>query len=972
MVFFNYALRKLNAKIVYYGPGLCGKTTNLVWIHDHFEGGERGKMISLATEGDRTIFFDLLPLEIGSIRGMDVTLQLYTVPGQVHYNSTRQLVLRGADGVVFVADSQRAMQSSNIDSFKNLQENLLLQGISLDGFPHALQFNKRDLKNLVTIEELNDDLNHYSVPIFEAVATEGVGVQETLEGIVKLVMRNLRQRYEGATAGARTPGVEDPQIQVPDIPPAPPPGPTEVVSPEPPEPISFADGPTSVDELSLPPEELPEPSIEELDVPAEPPPEEEPASPEELLGPAIAEPLMPDDPAKTIDFSRSAGADPFGGLGGGFEDEVSTSVYDLNDDSAIDFDELKKLDAPAEVPEPPLAEDPTILAEPSSEEETPVGEDIPQVDLPEVEIVDTVAGATLPEVPEEAPAEFDFESTDAGMKTQELSQVSDEDPMGAFDFDAPPPDEADVPDFELEEVDSLPDLDPLSEAEPMSEFEPEPRDFAIAPEAPEIEPEIPEIEVETIPPLAEAEIPEIPEEPAAVDVLQAPPPQRPAAEGPYVDRIEAPSPFAPDAETPREAPEVFEALRATAEAEVEETIPEAPAIEPVMELPPDEPAEELTGEEPIAEIVPGEEELVAEAAGDESDTDLDGEVWEEPFAEEAVAEAAAEEPFDDFAVEEPVEGPSEQPEVEPQVEPTAEEPVAELAAEDTGEPTADQLLAQVMESGAVPAVEEVPPEEPTDLEAVEEIAVEEPETELVTGPWGEPTEEDVETETAVEEPEADSAAEAWEEPTEDEAVAETVVEEPETEFAAESWEEPTEEEAVADEPFEEVTAAESDEEPEISDQEEEEEPPIEEEPEAFESTPSDEAEEEEPAAAADALEEGPFEAKPQEPVVVGSDDPWTEEELSDVYRVSEVEKAEQVAAIEAATPRAVDVQAEDNQLHLRLQGTGAIVEAGQVRALDIEVPVPGAWVGNKRVTLQLRLTLVPDMEDEDDGSGSPS
>ena len=108
MVFFNYALRKLNAKIVYYGPGLCGKTSNLQWIHDHFEGGHRGKMISLATEGDRTIFFDLLPLEIGKIRGMEVTLQLYTVPGQVHYNSTRQLVLKSADGVVFVADSQAA------------------------------------------------------------------------------------------------------------------------------------------------------------------------------------------------------------------------------------------------------------------------------------------------------------------------------------------------------------------------------------------------------------------------------------------------------------------------------------------------------------------------------------------------------------------------------------------------------------------------------------------------------------------------------------------------------------------------------------------------------------------------------------------------------------------------------------------------------------------------------------------------
>ena len=147
MVFFNYALRKLNAKIVYYGPGLCGKTTNLQWVHDNFEGGDKGKMVSLATEGDRTIFFDLLPLDIGKIRGMDVTLQLYTVPGQVHYNSTRQLVLRGADGVVFVADSQRAMQSSNIDSLKNLDENLGLQGVNLAEFPHVIQFNKRDLES---------------------------------------------------------------------------------------------------------------------------------------------------------------------------------------------------------------------------------------------------------------------------------------------------------------------------------------------------------------------------------------------------------------------------------------------------------------------------------------------------------------------------------------------------------------------------------------------------------------------------------------------------------------------------------------------------------------------------------------------------------------------------------------------------------------------------------------------------------
>lgn len=200
MVFFNYALRKLNAKIVYYGPGLCGKTTNLQWIHDHFEGGQKGKMISLATEGDRTIFFDLLPLEIGTIRGMEVTLQLYTVPGQVHYNSTRQLVLRGADGVVFVADSQRTMQKSNEDSFRNLRENLLLQGIDRKGFPHVLQFNKRDLRDLLSVEEMDGQLNTHATPIFEAVATEGVGVQETLEGIVKLVMRSLRERYESVAA----------------------------------------------------------------------------------------------------------------------------------------------------------------------------------------------------------------------------------------------------------------------------------------------------------------------------------------------------------------------------------------------------------------------------------------------------------------------------------------------------------------------------------------------------------------------------------------------------------------------------------------------------------------------------------------------------------------------------------------------------------------------------------------------------
>ncbi len=226
MVFFNYALRKLNAKIVYYGPGLCGKTTNLQWIHDHFEGGQRGKMISLSTEGDRTIFFDLLPLDIGTIRGMQVTLQLYTVPGQVHYNSTRQLVLRGADGVVFVADSQRTMRASNMESLHNLEENLKLQGVDLNEFPHALQFNKRDLRDLLSVDDMDHDLNPNSVPFFEAVATEGVGVQETLEGIVKLVMRSLRERYEPAATPGQRPGAPSLSPPVPHAPAVGPAGPT--------------------------------------------------------------------------------------------------------------------------------------------------------------------------------------------------------------------------------------------------------------------------------------------------------------------------------------------------------------------------------------------------------------------------------------------------------------------------------------------------------------------------------------------------------------------------------------------------------------------------------------------------------------------------------------------------------------------------------------------------------------------------
>jgi mutual gliding-motility protein MglA len=162
MVFFNYSTMQMAAKVVYYGPGLCGKTTNLHYIYGHTSGDSRGEMVSLETETDRTLFFDLLPIDVGQIAGFNTRIQLYTVPGQVFYNTTRKLVLKGVDGVVFVADSQRAMVQANIDSFKNLEENLAEMGLSSESLPLVLQYNKRDLANICTVEEMNRSLNPHN------------------------------------------------------------------------------------------------------------------------------------------------------------------------------------------------------------------------------------------------------------------------------------------------------------------------------------------------------------------------------------------------------------------------------------------------------------------------------------------------------------------------------------------------------------------------------------------------------------------------------------------------------------------------------------------------------------------------------------------------------------------------------------------------------------------------------------------
>src|SRR5258706_269194 len=202
MVLFNYSTRELTAKIVYYGPGLCGKTTNLQFIYESLpDNVKKGKMLSLATKTDRTLFFDFLPIELGRIRGMKTRVQLYTVPGQVFYNSTRKLVLKGADGVVFVADSQSKMLEANGESYKNLEDNLREMGIRIEEIPLVMQFNKRDLPNLASVEEMNTQINRHNAPFYEAVATTGIGVEDTLKAITKLVLNNLATKYKLDGAG---------------------------------------------------------------------------------------------------------------------------------------------------------------------------------------------------------------------------------------------------------------------------------------------------------------------------------------------------------------------------------------------------------------------------------------------------------------------------------------------------------------------------------------------------------------------------------------------------------------------------------------------------------------------------------------------------------------------------------------------------------------------------------------------------
>jgi len=195
--FINYASREINCKIVYYGPGLCGKTTNLQYVYQKTNPEIRGKMISLATESERTLFFDFLPLALGTIRGFKVRFHLYTVPGQVFYDASRKLILKGVDGVVFVADSQLERMEANCESIENLRLNLSEQGYDLDKLPNVIQYNKRDLPNVAPLNEMRALLNTKGVPDFEAVAPLGPGVFDTLKAAARLVLVELKRGQGG-------------------------------------------------------------------------------------------------------------------------------------------------------------------------------------------------------------------------------------------------------------------------------------------------------------------------------------------------------------------------------------------------------------------------------------------------------------------------------------------------------------------------------------------------------------------------------------------------------------------------------------------------------------------------------------------------------------------------------------------------------------------------------------------------------
>lgn len=231
MVQINFAQRQVNAKIVFYGPGMSGKTTNLEIVHQRAPEGNRGDLTSISTDGDRTLFFDFMPLDLGTVAGMKTSFQIYTVPGQVYYNSTRKLVLQGVDGVVFVADSSASMVEENLESLRNLEENLNEYGKSLATIAHVIQFNKRDLPDALPVDEMNAQLNQHGAPCFEAVANTGQGVFPTLKALAARVLESIHSSSGSAPAKAQAPAPQ-PTAMPPQAAPAAPAAPVAPAAPQ--------------------------------------------------------------------------------------------------------------------------------------------------------------------------------------------------------------------------------------------------------------------------------------------------------------------------------------------------------------------------------------------------------------------------------------------------------------------------------------------------------------------------------------------------------------------------------------------------------------------------------------------------------------------------------------------------------------------------------------------------------------------
>jgi hypothetical protein len=377
MVMINRATKEITLKIVYYGPGLCGKTTNLERIFATANPDRRGKLLTVATETDRTLFFDFLPMELGTIRGMKVRVQLYTVPGQVFYDATRRIVLRGSDGVVFVADSQAAMMDANHESVENLKQNLRLNNLDPETIPLVFQYNKQDLQDLSPAEGLEENLNWRRVPSFLSVATSGQGVNETLKKIIEEVIRDLHRKEEALriAGGSQMPARPAPEIFV---------------------------SPKTEPRAAAPPDPAPEESGEDVAPPAE--------------RTAVADP-RPEEPLAAAEAAASGSAsEAVVTVSVEHEEEISGEDLEVLDLEAVDGD----LEASGPVREPESASAPAP--------EAPVAETtLPPVEADSIEMEPIEpAESPLSGVPRPEPAagtEPDGPPASSGVPPEELEPI---------------------------------------------------------------------------------------------------------------------------------------------------------------------------------------------------------------------------------------------------------------------------------------------------------------------------------------------------------------------------------------------------------------------------------------------------------------------------------------------------------------------------------------------------------------------